>query len=127
MCKFSGKLKGLKRQVSSRRENQSPNTALGDVLLQTLKHGEQKRRRFAGTSAGHGDDVVSGEDEGHGFALDGSGDLVALALDCFEDIGAQVERLEPSGLGFLLLQLAAFQIADRAHVLGRRHHHRGGF
>lgn len=88
MGELLGKFVGLKRQVSGGRENESPNTALGDVLLQSLKHGKQKRRRLPGTSSGHGDDVVSREDKGHGLALNRCGDSVALALDSFEDIEA---------------------------------------
>lgn len=58
-------------------------------MPQPLEHGNEKSGGLSGAGASHGNDVVAGEDEGHGLPLNGSRDLVALALDSSVHIGAQ--------------------------------------
>lgn len=100
----------MEGQVAGGGEDESPDGALGDALLEAVEHGNEEGRGLAGASAGHGDDVGAGEDEGHGLALDGGGDDVALALDPSEHVGAQIHGLESPRPGFLPLLLPPLQL-----------------
>ena len=58
-------------------------------MSETLEHWHKEGSGFSGASTGHGDDVGAGENERHSFALDWSGDFVALAFDSSVDIGTE--------------------------------------
>lgn len=84
------------------------------MLPETLEHGDEEGCGFARTGSGHGDDVGAGENDRHGLALNWGGDFVSLALDSSVDIGTEIQGLEATGLGFLLLLLYAFLLCLRA-------------
>ena len=91
MRKLFGELESLKGEVPSGGQNEGSDSRLRDVLVEAVNHGNEKRRRFAGTGARHGNDVGAGEDEGHGLALNGSGDFVPFTLDSLEHIRTQTK------------------------------------
>lgn len=98
-------------------EDESLDGTFGEVMPEEVENGDEEGGSLAGAVAGHGDDVRPGEDEGHGFALDGGGDGVALALDPSEHIGAQIHGLKSPRLGLLPLLLPLLQLG-----LGQRSH-----
>lgn len=112
-----GEFEGLEGQVAGGGEDESPDGALGEVLLEAVEHGDEEGCGLAGAGAGHGDDVGAGEDEGHGLALDGGGDGVALALDPSEHVGTQIHGLESTRLALPPLLLPPLQLR-----LGRSSH-----
>ena len=91
MRKLFGELESLKGEVPSGGQNEGSDSRLRDVLVEAVNHGDEKRCRFAGAGASHGNDVGARENEGHGLALNGSGDFVTFALDSPEHIRTQTE------------------------------------
>lgn len=91
MGKLFGELESLKGEVPSGRQNQGSDSRLRDVLVEALNHGDEKRSRFTGAGASHGNNVRAREDEGHGLALNGGGNFVPFALDSLEHIGTQTQ------------------------------------
>ena len=53
------------------------------MLVEAVKHGDKKRRRFARASASHGNDVGARKDEGHGLPLNRSGHFVPFVIRTF--------------------------------------------
>ena len=78
--KLFGEVQSLKSQIPSRRQNESPNALHRHVLIQALKHGDKKRRRFARASASHGHHIGAGENDGHRLSLDWGRHLVPFPL-----------------------------------------------